>query len=185
MCCERACAKVSKYSRKIACMELRIGTNFVQRRGQIKLLDEPGYFEGLLLSLPPGIEIFTHRTLPVNSTKPPLRQLPRMRLGSTSGFRRAPLAARRSASRCSVARTLELHGHDILQTATTGHSITRSVRSIMDCGIRRPSVLAVLRLIPSSSLVTCSIGNSAGFAPFRIRSTNEAALEKLARKSGP
>ena len=36
-------------------------------------------------------------------------------------------------------------------------------------GISRPSAFAVLRLMTSSSLFTCSTGNSAGFTPLRIR----------------
>jgi hypothetical protein len=40
----------------------------------------------------------------------------------TSGFRRVPLAARRAASRCSMARALELHCRKRLQTAKTGYS---------------------------------------------------------------
>src|SRR3989338_8969279 len=41
----------------------------------------------------------------------------------TTGFRRAPLAPRPSASRCSVARAHELHGLKAVQTAWTGLSI--------------------------------------------------------------
>ena len=40
----------------------------------------------------------------------------------TFGFRRAPLAARRPASRCSVARALELHRLEGLQAARSGRS---------------------------------------------------------------
>ena len=49
--------------------------------------------------------------------------------------------------------------------------ITSSARSSSDCGIVRPSALAVLRLITSSNLVGCSMGKSPGFAPLRILST--------------
>ena len=51
------------------------------------------------------------------------------------------------------------------------YSITRSARTSTDCGIVRPSALAVLRLITSSILVGCSIGKSPGLAPLRILST--------------
>src|SRR5262245_47115447 len=51
------------------------------------------------------------------------------------------------------------------------HSITSSARSRRDVGISTPIALAVLRLITNSNLVGCSIGRSAGFAPFAIRST--------------
>ena len=49
--------------------------------------------------------------------------------------------------------------------------ITRAARPRMDCGIVRPSALAVFRLITSSNLVGCSTGRSPGFAPLRILST--------------
>jgi len=48
--------------------------------------------------------------------------------------------------------------------------ITWSARSSSDCGIVRPSALAVLRLMTSSNLVGRSMGKSPGLAPFRIRS---------------
>src|SRR5262249_9194230 len=51
------------------------------------------------------------------------------------------------------------------------HWITSSARSSSDCGIVRPSALAVLRLITNSNFVGCSIGKSAGFAPFSSLST--------------
>src|SRR5207245_10633384 len=46
-----------------------------------------------------------------------------------------------------------------------------SARTRTDCGIVRPSALAVLRLITSSKFVGCSTGRSAGLAPLRILST--------------
>ena len=51
------------------------------------------------------------------------------------------------------------------------HSMISSARASSDCGIESPSALAVLRLMTSSNLVGCSMGRSAGFAPFRILST--------------
>ena len=51
------------------------------------------------------------------------------------------------------------------------HSITSSARASNDGGTARPSALAVLRLIASSYLVGACTGRSAGFSPFRIRST--------------
>ena len=51
------------------------------------------------------------------------------------------------------------------------YSITSSARSSSDCGIVRPSALAVLRLITSSNRDGCSTGRSPGLAPFKIRST--------------
>src|SRR4030095_9512004 len=51
------------------------------------------------------------------------------------------------------------------------HSITSSARAITDEGIVNPSVFAVLRLITRSYLVGACTGRSAGFSPFKIRST--------------
>src|SRR5262245_25674595 len=49
------------------------------------------------------------------------------------------------------------------------HSITSSARTRIDVGTSRPSALAVLRLMISSTLVACWTGKSAGFSPLRIR----------------
>src|SRR3990167_2987002 len=46
----------------------------------------------------------------------------------TSGFRRAPLAARRPASRCSVARALKMHCLERLQTPVRPFADYRTVR---------------------------------------------------------
>src|SRR5262249_16356734 len=51
----------------------------------------------------------------------------------------------------------------------TPHSITSSARPISGNGIVRPSVLAVLRLMISSTLVSCWTGMSAGLSPLRMR----------------
>src|SRR6516165_2820399 len=48
------------------------------------------------------------------------------------------------------------------------HSITSSARPDNVSGIVSPSVLAVLRLMTSSTLTTCSTGRSAGLTPLRI-----------------
>src|SRR5215471_3519370 len=55
------------------------------------------------------------------------------------------------------------------------HSMTSSARASTLSGNARPSVLAVLTLIVSSYLIGCCTGNSATFAPLRIRSTYDAA----------
>src|SRR5262249_19530421 len=57
--------------------------------------------------------------------------------------------------------------HDEL--APSDHSMTSSVSASSVGGIASPSALAVLRLTTSSSLFTCSTGNSAGLTPLRIR----------------
>src|SRR5262245_32077817 len=49
------------------------------------------------------------------------------------------------------------------------HSITLSARPRSESGIVRPSALAVLRLMISSTLVVDWTGKSAGFSPLRIR----------------
>src|SRR5262249_44457402 len=51
------------------------------------------------------------------------------------------------------------------------HSITSSARASSVGGTSRPSALAVLRFTISSNLVGCCTGRSAGFSPFRMRST--------------
>src|SRR5262249_4927342 len=61
------------------------------------------------------------------------------------------------------------------------HLITLSARNSTDWGIMRFSAFAVFRLITNSNFVGCSTGNSAGFAPFRILSTNQAARRKTSR----
>src|SRR5262249_31969051 len=54
---------------------------------------------------------------------------------------------------------------------TTCHSITSSARASSVGGISRPRTLAVLRLMIVSYLVGACTGRSAGFSPFRTRST--------------
>ena len=51
------------------------------------------------------------------------------------------------------------------------YSITSSAVASTNGGMVRPSVLAVLRLMTRSNFVGCSMGMSAGFAPFSILST--------------
>lgn len=89
----------------------------------------------------------------------------------TSGFRRSPLAVRRTASRCSVARRTERQQFDGPQSAGNDHSITRSVRRRTAGGIVMPSALAVLRLMIVSNFAARSKGMSPGLAPLKMRST--------------
>jgi hypothetical protein len=49
------------------------------------------------------------------------------------------------------------------------YSITSSARASTVVGTSRPSALAVLRLMTSSTFVTCCTGKSAGFSPLRTR----------------
>jgi len=55
--------------------------------------------------------------------------------------------------------------------SSTGYSMISSARTKRDCGILRPSALAVFMLMTSSNFVDCSTGRSAGLAPLRILST--------------
>src|SRR6516165_8266411 len=52
-----------------------------------------------------------------------------------------------------------------------GHSMTSSARASSIGGTSSPSALAVLRLMTSSYFVGACTGRSAGFSPFRMRST--------------
>src|SRR5262245_17193957 len=63
--------------------------------------------------------------------------------------------------------------------------ITSSARWRSNGGIVSPSAFAVLRLITSSNLDGCSIGRSAGLAPFRILSIYVAARLYKSGKSAP
>src|SRR5262249_41940507 len=65
----------------------------------------------------------------------------------------------------------EASGQRAEEGPASGHWMTSSARANSDCGIVRPSALAVLRLITSSNFVGCSTGRSAGLAPLRILST--------------
>src|SRR5262249_48108484 len=49
------------------------------------------------------------------------------------------------------------------------HSITSSAGASSVGGTERPSSFAVWRLMPSSNLVDCTTGRSAGFAPLKMR----------------
>src|SRR5262249_29433859 len=51
------------------------------------------------------------------------------------------------------------------------HSMTSSARASSVAGTSRPSALAVLRLMISSTVVDCWTGKSAGRSPFNIRPT--------------
>ena len=80
----------------------------------------------------------------------------------------------RSGHRQAVAPCPLVPDSDSCTAAMAAHSITSSARNSRDCGIVRPSDLAVFKLMTNSNLVGCSTGSSAGFAPFKILFTNEA-----------
>src|SRR5262249_19844877 len=71
------------------------------------------------------------------------------------------------------------------ELASANHSITSSARASSLSGTSRPSVLAVLRLITSSYFVGACTGSSAGFSPFRMRSTYDPARRKRSGRSTP
>jgi hypothetical protein len=68
-------------------------------------------------------------------------------------------------------QTTFLDSGNFVRELKGGYSITSSARASSDGGTRRPSALAVLRLIASSYLVGACTGRSAGFSPLRMRST--------------
>src|SRR5262249_51328660 len=55
------------------------------------------------------------------------------------------------------------------ERAARPHSITSSARAMSCRGTSTPSALADLRLMISSTLVTCWTGRSPGFSPLRMR----------------
>src|SRR5205823_4448248 len=71
------------------------------------------------------------------------------------------------------------------KSAPVHHWITSSARSSSDCGIVKPSALAVLRLMTNSNLVGCSMGRSPGFVPLKILSTRAAVRLIIAGTLGP
>jgi hypothetical protein len=102
------------------------------------------------------------------------------------GSGRNPAPSQRSAapildSYCSHLQT----GSAIGMQATQIHSISRSARSMIDCGIERLSALAVFMLTNISNLVGCSTGRSAGLAPLKILSTYSAARCSMIGRFGP
>ena len=73
------------------------------------------------------------------------------------------------SARCSSAASCHNRTHAPQQTAP--YSMTSSASASKLGAIVRPRAFAVLRLITSSYLVGVCTGRSAGFSPFRIRST--------------
>src|SRR5262249_2019523 len=84
------------------------------------------------------------------------------RVGEESYHRhRRLLRARRNRPRCRAAEQCD--------EVAAGHSISSSARPDSGSGTVMPSVLATLRLMKSSTFVTCCTGRSEGFSPFRMR----------------
>src|SRR5262249_12370027 len=65
------------------------------------------------------------------------------------------------------------------------HPNTSSARTSNVGGMVTPSALAVLRFIKSSNFVGCSMGRSAGFAPFGMASTYVAPRRFRSVRWGP
>jgi hypothetical protein len=89
---------------------------------------------------------------------PSPRSRPRITSAQTSTLK--GIAARRSSHAVSAQLT---------HAPQQNHPITSSARPNSGRGTVRPSVEAVLRLMASSTFVTCCTGRSAGFSPLRIR----------------
>ena len=89
----------------------------------------------------------------------------------------SPLSPDIGAARWYVA---SVPGHEQVQQdapekARPTYSMTSSARASSCDGTSRPSALAVFMLITNSYLVGACTGSSAGFSPFRMRSTYPAA----------
>src|SRR5262245_28645263 len=76
-----------------------------------------------------------------------------------------PLALLRASRERPRRRRAQQHD----ELAAPDHSITSSARASRLFGTVSPRVLAVLRLMNNSNLLTCCTGRLAGFSPFRIR----------------
>jgi len=83
-------------------------------------------------------------------------------------------------------RTVVVAANGLVQAALVehGYSVTWSARSSTDCGIVKPSALAVLRLMTSSKRLGCSMGRSPGLAPFKTLSTYCAARRNVSDRLG-
>src|SRR5262249_48930281 len=114
------------------------------------------------IAQPPKVTFVTRlrsRQLPNETARqlPDLSTIIRVEPSSTGDSRLQGALPTADVSRCSKLRVQRL-----------GYSITSSARSSIDCGMVSPSALATLRLITNWSLVDCSMGKSAGLAPFSI-----------------
>jgi hypothetical protein len=88
---------------------------------------------------------------------------------STTSAIPSTAAAKADTSRSrGSSRANRRHGH---RSKLRSYSITSSARASSMAGISRPIALAALRLITVANLVGACTGKSAGFSPFRMRST--------------
>src|SRR5262249_36274409 len=108
---------------------------------------------------------------------------------SCVGFGRAPaeqpddLSRRLLCLRGNRPRSRAAKQRDEL--AALDHSITSSARASSVGGMSRPSALAVLRLITSSSAVGWMTGKSAGLTPLRICPVYTPTCRYMSGISGP
>ena len=120
------------------------------------------------------------------SSRPPAAgngRLPRLTQFTQSGGwqtrrspRRSTVGPDREGEQPAITRPSSTERKAVVRTeiANDGHAlgvhrITSSARSNSDCGMARPSALAVFTLMHNSNRFGCSMGNSAGLAPLRIR----------------
>jgi hypothetical protein len=103
----------------------------------------------------------------------------RLKFAKDDGFREGLNPSYELTDLCPLFPDKIAQGSEMTRCANNGsrlfHSITSSALASRLAGIVRPSALAVLRLITSPYLVGACTGRSAGLAPFRSRSTYEAA----------
>jgi hypothetical protein len=85
------------------------------------------------------------------------------------GGKHQPDLHRRRVLRMCCKRTCRSYASKQAGELAALHSITSSARTRRAVGIVRPSALAVLRLMISSTLVACWTGKSKGFSPLRMR----------------
>src|SRR5262249_18066764 len=128
---------------------------------------------------------------------PPLGELkagPRARLSFAKHSRKAVEATRHPMFAMPPIATESEQRSETTRCANSGlmrcskwtpYSITSSARTTTESGIDNPIAFAVLRLRTMSNFVACSTGRSAGFAPWKIRSTKYAARLYMAAKFSP
>jgi hypothetical protein len=80
-----------------------------------------------------------------------------------------------SPRRWSISPAMPTDWRAVGRSSARRYSISSSAPKSMAGGTVSPSALAVFRLITSSNFVGCSTGRSAGFAPFKILTTDVAA----------
>jgi len=80
----------------------------------------------------------------------------------------ADMTLHRPSPLCAITRREQVQ-QDAPENAHPTYSMTSSAMASSVGGTSRPSALAVLILINSSSFVACCTGRSAGFSPFRMR----------------